>query len=177
MPFTRSMFLTLQPSNPCQKKQYWDFKIKWIRKLIMLWALLSIVVWIFTVCLYLIKLERRTFLFVICASLACVLWLMIIIASKYTDSFVYLMPPVRILITAFILMSASTEKPLSDGCDYKSFAPTLVDELYFSLAYLIDILLLSPTLKLTLFAHAPIYILSHIIHAQYVIEPGDKISI
>ena len=77
----------------------------------MLWTFLCVVVWIFTVCLYLIKLERRTLLFVICGSIACVLWLVIVIASKYTDSFVYLMPPVRILITAFILMSASTEKP------------------------------------------------------------------
>lgn len=143
----------------------------------MLWTFLCIVVWIFTVSLYLIKLERRTFLFVICASVACGLWLMIVIASKYTDSFVYLMPPVRILITAFMLMGASTEKPLLDGCDYKSFAPAIVDEMYFSLACLVDILLLSPSLKLTLFAHAPIYILSQIIHAQYVIEPGDKISI
>ena len=51
-----------------------------------------------------------------------------------------------------------------------------MDEFYFCITFLVDTILLSPSLKLTVFAHTPIYIVGQYLHAKYVIEPGDTDS-
>ena len=51
------------------------------------------------------------------------------------------------------------------------------NELYLSLTYFIDVLFISPSMNVTIFAFTPIYMAAHYSHARLVIEPGDAPSV
>ena len=91
------------------------------------------------------------------ASVAGVGWIALILASRRSDNFVYLTPVYRLLISVIFIWFNYNQDKLSDGCDYKSISPTIQSEFYLGLTFMVDILFISPSLNVTIFAFGPIY--------------------
>ena len=104
-------------------------------------------------------------------------WMIIYFTSKHSDFFVYLLPLSRTIVSSYYIYSISSRDAQFDSCDYKAISPIIKDELYFCFGFLVDILFMSPSLKLTIFAHCPIYIVSQYFHTKLMIKPGDTPSL
>ena len=104
-------------------------------------------------------------------------WTIICITSKHSDLFVYLLPLFRAIVSSYFIYSISTRDEQFDSCDYKAISPIIKDELYFCFGFLLDILFMSPSLKMTIFAHSPIYIVSQYFHSKLEIVQGDEPSL
>ena len=119
---------------------------------------------------------KETLWHLIDISLAATLFIMIVIVSRYSDYFVYMIPFVRIILSAAFLLRVMYRDKLDEGCDYKTISPVIQDEIFISFGFLIDTLFFSASLKMTVFAFTPIYIANQYFHAKIVIEPGDTAS-
>ena len=119
---------------------------------------------------------KETLWHLIDISLAATLFIMIVIVSRYSDYFVYMIPFVRIILSAAFLLRVMYRDKLDEGCDYKTISPVIQDEIFISFGFLIDTLFISASLKMTVFAFTPIYIANQYFHAKIVIEPGDTAS-
>ena len=119
---------------------------------------------------------KETLWHLIDISLAATLFIMIVIVSRYSDYFVYMIPFGRIILSAAFLLRVMYRDKLDEGCDYKTISPVIQDEIFISFGFLIDTLFISASLKMTVFAFTPIYIANQYFHAKIVIEPGDTAS-
>ena len=119
---------------------------------------------------------KETLWHLIDISLAATLFIMIVIVSRYSDYFVYMIPFVRIILSAAFLLRVMYRDKFDEGCDYKTISPVIQDEIFISFGFLIDTLFISASLKMTVFAFTPIYIANQYFHAKIVIEPGDTAS-
>ena len=119
---------------------------------------------------------KETLWHLIDISLAATLFIIIVIVSRYSVYFVYMIPFVRIILSAAFLLRVMHRDKLDAGCDYKTISPVVQDEIFISFGFLVDTLFLSASLKMTVFAFIPIYIANQFFHAKIIIEPGDTAS-
>ena len=109
-------------------------------------------------------------------SLAAAMYIIIVIVSRYSDYFVYMIPFLRIILSTSFLLRVMYRDKLDAGCDYKTISPVVQDEIFISFGFLVDTLFISASLKMTVFAFTPIYIANQYFHAKIIIEPGDTAS-
>ena len=119
---------------------------------------------------------KETLWHLIDISLAATLFLIVVIVSRYSDYFVYMIPFVRIILSAAFLLRVMNRDKLDEGCDYKTISPVVQDEIFISFGFLVDTLFISASLNTTVFAFTPIYIANQYFHAKIIIEPGDTAS-
>ena len=119
---------------------------------------------------------KETLWHLIDISLAATLFIIIVIVSRYSVYFVYMIPFVRIILSAAFLLRVMHRDKLDAGCDYKTISPVVQDEIFISFGFLVDTLFISASFKMTVFAFTPIYIANQYFHAKIIIEPGDTAS-
>ena len=132
-----------------------------------------VVVWLFNLIMYMVNHDTMSPIKLIGASVAGVGWIALILASRRSDNFVYLTPVYRLLISVIFIWSIYNQDKLSEGCDYKSISPIIHSEFYLGLTFMVDIVFISPSLNVTVFAFGPIYMATQYMHARIIIEPGD----
>ena len=84
-----------------------------------------------------------------------------LISKRWADAFLYLLPVHRILISGLFLVG----QPALDLSVYTfdNQKQLLIEGIYFVIAYMIDITMLSPSLVFSALIYGPIYAIMHLI--------------
>ena len=112
---------------------------------------------LFTIIIFLFGRTFDLLVYVFITMLACSVWGMIYCISKKSDNFVFLLPGFRLIIhIAYVYLSRGLVLNGTE-CAYTTIFLLMLDESYFNLSYLFDVVFLSPTLKISLLTYTPIY--------------------
>ena len=122
---------------------------------------MSGVLWFFTLIIYLVILDAKTFRLFLSGSVASALFLLMILVRNNGDYFIYLIPPCKIILSIlFFYDIINKEEQIDQSCDYTTIGPVVYEEIYICNCFLVEAIFFSPSLKFTALAYAPIYIIS-----------------
>ena len=82
-----------------------------------------VVIWISLFVSFIANPMKETLWHLIDISLAAILFLIIVIVSRYSTYFIYMIPFVRIILSAAFLLRVMNRDKLDAGCDYKTISP------------------------------------------------------
>ena len=101
------------------------------------------------------------------------LFILTYFVSKKSDNFVYLVPISRLLITALYLYLTSGTILDSSQCEFYQIFMLICDEAYFALCLLTDTIFLSPSVRVTLLTHTPVFLLGHFVQIKIRYQQFD----
>ena len=154
-------YLTLLPHDHDERRLLWKYKLSGIRKTMFFYGLACINVVIFTLTLFLVKRNRDEFVYFLITLLACCLFGMIYCLSKISDSFVYLIPIIRLIIHGLYIYSTRNLVLNENECSYSTLFILFLDEAYFNLCFLFETVFLSPSIKVSILTYTPLYVGGH----------------
>ena len=155
------------------RKQYRQYKIDSIRKTIYLYGLALIACLIFAVTIALFIRSQVQVNFLWFTIISCALFGAVYLVGKKSDRFVYLIPLVRIMINGIYLFITREIEFRENQCTYDTVFIITMDETFFGLSLLLDIVLLSPSMNMTLLTYTPIFIGSHVVEVLIRFYPTD----
>ena len=168
---------SIQPRDKQEKRFFWQFKIKGVK--ISMWFWLGIVA--ITAVLMLIRLaftqSTQDLIVLIAILLNLALWLSLIYASKSNDNFIYMLPIVRIVFFGMFLVGLEDLDLKDVTCDPKLIFTLIGEEVYIDFVLIFDLLLLSPSLKISVLAYVPIWLVTHILYSYKRFDMRDSVQV
>ena len=150
-------YLTLLPSEEGERRLLWQYKLRGIRKGMYYCCISLLIVFLFTLIIFLFGRTFDLLVYVFITMLASSVFGLIYCISKKSDMFVYLLPGFRLVIhIAYVYLSRGLVFNGTE-CSYTAIFLLMMDETYFNLSYLFDVLFLSPGLKISLLLYTPIF--------------------
>ena len=105
------------------------------------------------------------------------LWLSLIYASKSNDNFIYMLPIVRIVFFGMFLVGLEDLDLKDVTCDPKLIFTLIGEEVYIDFVLIFDLLLLSPSLKISVLAYVPIWLVTHILYSYKRFDMRDSVQV
>ena len=169
-------YFTLLPNDPDERRQHWQYKLGGIRKTMFFYGIALLAITFFSTIFFLFGRSINELGILVTCIFAGTLFSLIYIFSKKSDLFVYAIPLSRLIIHGAYLYLTRESVKEDIECSYSSLFIFLLDELYFTMAYLFDIVFLSPGIKITLLTYTPTFIGVHICQVLMRYESFDLLS-
>ena len=168
---------TMQPRDKQEKRFFWKFKIKGIKISMWFWLGIVAISGVLMLIRFVFTQSTQDLIVLIAILLNLALWLSLIYASQSNDNFIYLLPIVRVVFFGMFLVGLD-DLDLKDAiCDPKLIFTLIGEEVYIDFVLIFDLILLSPSLKISVLAYVPIWLVTHILYSFKRFDMSDSVQV
>ena len=168
---------TMQPRDKQEKRFFWKFKIKGIKISMWFWLGIVAITGVLMLIRFVFTQSTQDLIVLIAILLNLALWLSLIYASQSNDNFIYLLPIVRVVFFGMFLVGLD-DLDLKDAiCDPKLIFTLIGEEVYIDFVLIFDLILLSPSLKISVLAYVPIWLVTHILYSFKRFDMSDSVQV